>query len=264
MLIPRLEEANIRFWTTIYSQCIERANIRVPFDNLDSGTRVLSNYAECDTYIALFGGHHFHKLYNAFARTKFQYTEGKKIEIIDWGCGQALATCVLIDYLIQNGIRANIDYITLIEPSSIALERGCEFIKNMFQNQIGTQAIVKTINKNIGDVKESDLLFDGNTSNVKVHLFSNIIDVEFVNPRSLHSLIVSSFKGLNRFVCTSPYNQGSIRLELFHEHFTRSHDVKNMSKDNTTINKEIYNVLTRCYEVYSISRRDIQFSVYLD
>ncbi len=54
---------------------------------LGNGAAVLDDETECDQYIALYGGHHFHKLYAAFASTNFQYTTGKKIDVIDWGCG---------------------------------------------------------------------------------------------------------------------------------------------------------------------------------
>jgi hypothetical protein len=84
----------------------------------------LCDEAECIRYIALYGRHHFHKLYAAFDSTKLEELEGKNIQIIDWGCGQALASCILIDYLIEKNISPNILSITLIEPSQIALNRG--------------------------------------------------------------------------------------------------------------------------------------------
>ncbi|WP_155960447.1 hypothetical protein [Fischerella sp. PCC 9605] len=113
MIISSPQKAQIRFLDDIYKP--RAKNLQLPHHNLDHGTKVLNEEAECDTYIALYGGHHFHKLYAAFSSTNFQYTEGKSVEIIDWGCGQALATCVLIDYFIEKRISPKIESMALIE-----------------------------------------------------------------------------------------------------------------------------------------------------
>ncbi|MDX1978155.1 MAG: hypothetical protein SFT94_10835 [Pseudanabaenaceae cyanobacterium bins.68] len=264
MKIPRREEATARFWTTIYSECIKKANVRVPFDNLDNGTRVLNSLPECDRYIALFGGHHFHKLYSAFSNTNFEYTQDKSLEIIDWGCGQAVATSVLIDYLIEKNITPNVTSITLIEPSSLALERGREFIVRMFSNDLEVESILNPINKYIGELEESDLkdrLSSYSEDNLKLHLFSNILDVEEIDIEKLYNLISNSFSGINRIICTSP--RGSLRLEEFYRHFSNTFRVANSSSDNTAINADIYNVISGNYTGHTISRCERQFTVYL-
>jgi hypothetical protein len=212
MNIPSSQNARTRF-IDIYKNSVNRAAIRVPFDNLDSGTRVLSDESECIRYIALYGGHHFHKLYAAYEATMFKNIENQNIQIFDWGCGQALASCVLIDYLIEKNINLNVISITLVEPSQIALKSGCNLLQQIFQDDGSTNSVVRTVNKYIDDLTYTDLVSDNDC--IKVHLFSNIMDVEGFDQRQLYQLMVNSFRGVNRIICTSPDNGRQHRLETF-------------------------------------------------
>jgi hypothetical protein len=259
MKIPSPEEAQIRF-SSIYNASVTEAQIRVPFDNLDNGTRVLSDESECIRYIALYGGHHFYKLYAAYASTKFENIEGRDIEIIDWGCGQALATCVLIDYLIQKNISLNVSSITLIEPSTVALQRGRSLVQQMFQNNPSTHSVVRLVNKYIDALTPNDLVSEPDS--IKIHLFSNIIDVQGFNLTQLYQFMVRSFHGVNRVICTSPYNEGQQRLETFYNLFP-SHQVTRASSSNESIYGELFYAATGNYKECKISRCERQFTVNL-
>jgi hypothetical protein len=261
MKIPSPQEPQIRFFSSIYRDSVTSAAIRVPFDNLDNGTRFLSDESECIRYIALYGGHHFHKLYAAYASTTFEKIEGRDIEIIDWGCGQALATCVLIDYLIEKNISLNVSSITLIEPSPFALQRGRSLVQQMFQNNPSTHSVVRLVNKYIDDLTPNDLVSEPDS--IKIHLFSNIIDVQTFDLTQLYQLICSSFHGINRVICTSPYNEGQQRLETFYNLFPSHHQVIGASSSSEPIQGEVFYVKTRRYEVREISRCERQFTVNL-
>ena len=157
MNIPSSQKASIRF-SNIYKDSVTRSAIRVPFDNLDNGTRVLRDELECIRYIALYGGHHFHKLYAAYGSTMFKKIKSENIEIFDWGCGQALATCVLVDYLIEKNINLNVMSITLIEPSTVALQSGRRLVRQMFQNHSSTDSTVRLVNKYMDDLTSNDFV----------------------------------------------------------------------------------------------------------
>jgi hypothetical protein len=75
------------------------------------------------TYINKLGPMHKAKLDCCF--DFFPFTNiTNAVEIIDWGCGQALATVVLNDYLNEKNINhLNVDKIILIEPSELTLKR---------------------------------------------------------------------------------------------------------------------------------------------
>jgi hypothetical protein len=260
MKILSPQEAQIRFISSIYRASVTEAAIRPRFDNLDYGTRVLSDESECISYIALYGGHHFYKLYAAYASTKFENIEGRDIEIIDWGCGQALATCVLIDYLIEKNINLNVSSITLIEPSTFALQRGQSLVQRMFQNNPSTHSVVRLVNKYIDALTPNDLVSEPDS--IKIHLFSNIIDVEGFDLTQLYQLICSSFHGINRVICTSPDNARQQRLETFYNLFP-SHQVSRASSSSEPINREVFYAATGRYEERRIGRYERQFTVNL-
>lgn len=247
----------IRFLDDIYRPRTEQ--IQVPFENFKHGTGVLSEEVECDKYIALYGGHHFHKLYAAFPSTNFQYTEGKNVEIIDWGCGQALATCVLIDYFVEIQIKPNIKLITLVEPSSIALCRGYYFIRQMLQPNFFNQTVIRTVNKYIDYVNFND--FISSDSNIKIHLFSNILDVEGLDLNKLYNLIINSFQGVNRLICTSPYNANRQRLDNFYNLFCEYPLVKNKFHSDEAIYKEVFKASSGRFETSKITRCERQFTI---
>lgn len=265
MNVPNPEKSTIRFVDDIYNFCIEKCkdiqDIQSVLRGLDHGTAVLDDDAKCDQYVAFYGGHHFHKLYAAFASTNFQYIDGKNLEIIDWGCGQALATCVLIDYLIEKSFKPNIVSVTLIEPSLIALKRGYNFTFQMLQCKPYAVTSIRIVNKYIDGLTFSDLLSD--VDNIKVHLFSNIIDVEGFSLERLHELIIRSFSGLNRFICTSPDNHRRYRLDNFQNLFSQSCKIYNLMSLDEPIYKKVFYFKTGRYEERRIGRCERQFTVNL-
>lgn len=158
---------------------------------------------------------HYHKLIAAFQSTQFANIAGRNIEIVDWGSGIATASCILIDYLIGSGIDVNIERIILIEPSVYATDYGYKLLVNIFQDNADTNKIIKVINKSINDLNCNDLAT--NTDNIKVHLFSNIIDVQGIDLNHIYQTLTDCFQGINRVICTSPYNdeQDRTRLDTF-------------------------------------------------
>jgi hypothetical protein len=261
MNIPSPQEARIRFFSNIYKSSVTRAAIRVPFDNLDNGTKILNDESECIRYMALYGGHHFHKLYAAYSSTQFENIKDRHIEIFDWGCGQALATCALIDYLIEKNFNINVHSITLIEPSTVALQHGYNLVQQMFQNENSIDCLLRLVNKNIDDLTSIDLVSEADS--IKVHLFSNIIDVEAFDLRRLYQLIAKSFQGKNRIICTSPYNEGQHRLESFYNLFSQSHQIFREFSSSDAIYGEIFLAAIGSYKESKITRCERQFTVNL-
>lgn len=257
------ENIKIRFFENIYKTTVTRANLTVPFNSLDNGIKILETDEECERYVALYAGHHFYKLRAAFASTNFPYLEGRSIEIIDWGCGQAIATCILLDYLIENRISPDIKKITLVEPSRIATAKGCNLVFQMFQNNIAVESIIKVVNKNIDGLLFED--FETNYDNIKIHLFSNIIDVKVFNINWLYELIIRRFQGRNRIICSSPKNsfQRTGRLDSFHKLFLDSYSLDHFFQSDQEINEDVFVVRSGKYETCNIKRYEKQFTVNL-
>ncbi|MFM7725073.1 MAG: hypothetical protein ACKO7B_00090, partial [Flavobacteriales bacterium] len=185
-------------------------------ESLAHGTGILSTHEQMNAYIACYADMHRAKLYTAFDQL-FQKgdLQGAIVEVVDWGCGQAFAACTLFDYVREKKIDLTISQITLIEPSAAALNRGWEHIDALCQGIARPQVVM--IN-NIADAKlVARLKSEGRT--IKLHLFSNILDISSVSLDQIQSNIVNSFKGDNYFVCVSPINNGGARLKLFFNKF---------------------------------------------
>jgi len=205
--------------------------------SLNRGIKILKEKEELFQYIKSFGKMHKAKLYSSFD-TIIHQLNNKTINIIDWGCGQALATSLLIDYIKENGLNIDISDIILIEPSSLALSRGMLHIDILKENKID----IKAVNKDIDSLEISDLSI--NNLNITLHLFSNILDVEFFQlDREFLEKISSSQKGLNYFVCVSPNinDKRNARLDMFYRYFDTNFETELISnRDNSIENYKRY------------------------
>lgn len=171
--------------------------------SLDRGVGILEYELQLFQYMYSFGRMHYEKLKSAIAvlpQIAVNHT------VVDWGCGQGLATLKYLEY--QNLSTNSI----LIEPSLVALKRATLHIKNWVPN-------ISTINKVFDDLIDSD--FEIERSTTTTHLMSNILDIEMYSLIKLIRTIESNFEGRNYFVITSPYIDytRTKRIETFVSHF---------------------------------------------
>jgi len=198
------------FWS-IYEYNVDTFRSQIPrkdwghyWNKMAHGFAILSEENTLLTYFAFYGGsHHYKLLYllDKFFSDVTQLQIDVNIEIIDYGCGQALATTCLLDYLKHNSLpNLTIDTITLIEPSEIALSRGILHINHV--NLDSHKINIKSINKQLQDLNKNDLYTLN--KNIKLHIFSNILDVPGFEINNLANTIRESQSGINYFVCVSP------------------------------------------------------------
>lgn len=201
--------------------------------SLNRGIKILEEQNELYQYIKSFGKMHKAKLYSSFD-TIIHQLNNKTINIIDWGCGQALATSLLIDYIKERSLNIDISDIVLIEPSSLALSRGLLHIDVLKENEID----IKAVNKDIDSLEISDLII--NNSDITLHLFSNILDVEFFRlDREFLEKISLSQKRLNYFICVSPNinDKRNARLDMFYRYFDEHFETELISARSDDIGK---------------------------
>lgn len=163
--------------------------------SLGRGVAILNVEQQLYAYFRCYGNMHFAKCNYAYSKLPLDFFSAK-IEIIDYGCGQALASMTYLDYLKKQNISQNIERITLNEPSEIALRRGALHIR-LYNKKIA----ISTINKTLNDLSSVD--FKRNNC-VKLHLFSNILDIDNYSIKHLTDIIKETFKGINYFVIVSP------------------------------------------------------------
>lgn len=170
-------------------------NLNETFYSLGRGVSILDKEQQLFKYLKSYGSMHFAKCNYAYNFIP-SYIFDNIIDIVDWGCGQALASMTYLDFLKKQTIKQQINKITLIEPSEIALKRGSLHIKKM-DNTLD----ISTINKDLNSLCNTD--FD-TSKKIKLHLFSNILDIDDYSTDQLSQLIKSQFKGLNYMIIISP------------------------------------------------------------
>ncbi len=133
----------------------------------------------------------------AFKQLSPYIKSAEKIGIVDYGCGQGLATMCYHDFIKGYNLQQKVHSITLIEPSAVALSRA-ELLCNCFF----PEATITAIQKGFDELLEDDIRID--TDCPTLHLFSNILDVESYDITPLADKIKSSCQGDNDFVIVSP------------------------------------------------------------
>lgn len=214
------------------------------FNNLQRGVAVLSNDDELAQYLFSYGNMHEAKLIEAY-KNLFEYlsvSNNEQIEILDYACGQGLASIVLL-----NCIETNFNYslsnllkIILIEPSSVALERA-----KLLLNE---SSDVYCVNKYLDDVIESNLkTYD---KSLKIHLFSNILDMgdTHFNMQNLANTILQSQDGINYFVCVSALNKD--KINFFMRIFERYNGFKEIASfDGNFTNQQQWQIKFNIFKV---------------
>ena len=80
----------------------------------------------------------------ALSHFSWEDFENRRIQIVDWGCGQALATICFFDYLKRKDIKCEIEKIVLIEPSKEALDRATTHVC-AYDNYVWEETDIKTL-----------------------------------------------------------------------------------------------------------------------
>lgn len=182
------------------------------FDSLNHGVDLLDSDAQMKLYIYSFGKMHQAKIYRALQRLKSSTFTDDDIDVIDWGCGQGLATVCFFDFLKDKHLPNRVQNITLIEPSDAARERAEIHVKAYATKRQD----VKCIGKYLDDVTKDDIK---SHSPVTFHFFSNILDISTINLKLLAEKVGANVQGQHYVFCIGPMNSGNRRLDRFYEYF---------------------------------------------
>ena len=181
------------------------------------GVVVYTAKEQLDAYLVAYGEMHQRKLNAVFQRIDadvFANFARDGVSIVDWGCGQGLASLVFLDWLAKRRVtRDKIKAIRLLEMSDIARERAQWLVATRLRDAGGD--IVKAIPWVAGDALELDR-FGLPVGVPVIHLFSNILDVAAIDLRNIAN-VVESAKSLGPalVVTVSPCNMGAERLSVF-------------------------------------------------
>lgn len=137
------------------------------YDSLGRGRNILENVDELDQYLYSYGKMIIRQWDDYFSY--YEKIQDDTITIIDYGCGQGLASLTFIDS--WDNLDQNITNFVLIDPSDIALNRATALLSCKIPN-----AKILTINKCLENLSDSDLLYCQNK--VYIHIFSYVLDIE--------------------------------------------------------------------------------------
>ena len=213
-------------------------------NKLERGTAIIKDEGLLFQYIMSYSNMHKNKLLSSFDKIDWKKLNNKSINCIDWGCGQAFATVVLNDYLIQNKININIELSILIEPSLLALKRG--LVHARYLSLINN---AYPINKDLESILKEDIFIENKQNTV--HLLSNILDVPKFDISSLCEKISKSLSSQNLFICISPNIDASRnqRIESFYKWWENNHNISLISEREGNIGK--HTRFERVFWVYS-------------
>jgi hypothetical protein len=175
--------------------------------------RYYSNLEDADELHVEFakdGKKHKALMYSALDKL-FEHMDDKKlINIIEYNCGQAMDTSLLLDYIREKQLDVEVPNIILIDYNTKTLDRASLHVDILKNSDI----YVKIIQKQLHLLNESDLGF--NNQNSTIHLFSNIFyyDLSNINKRLLDTIPLDD----SYFMCISP-NKNDARVDEIYNYF---------------------------------------------
>lgn len=220
------------------------------YPGLNHGTAVLTTEEQCNAYIAAYGNMHQGKINEVLDEIKINDFANTDLQIIDWGCGQGLATICLFDFFNKHNLSLDlVKKVVLIEPSEVARDRA----KTHVNAYLRDEDKIVVIGKYIDDMKVDDIVSD---EPVTLHLFSNILDIPSIDLLRLANCIKTNLKGLHYFFCWGPLNQGNNRIDSFWSYFNEADSVF-----FNTHNKQEYNAEGKLIKTYSYTAKNRVFKV---
>lgn len=140
----------------------------------------LTSLEQAVMYTTLYGKSHFNRFSGVIAQIMgdHQRTEPvtKTINIVDYGCGQAIASLALLSYLEQHVNCENFTLnVYLVEPSRVTLDLAVLLVTKM-SSRITANVTIHPYHKDLADFleHESEALAPADYS---MHLFSNVLDI---------------------------------------------------------------------------------------
>lgn len=182
------------------------------YNELDRGVALLDTHEQLCYYLNSFGPMHQAKLLDSIKRLPNELFN-HPFEVVDWGCGQAMGTINLFDFLNDKEKGANIKKVTLIEPSIAALERA----KLHVQTYMSSSENIVAISEYFENIQPNQIISKSGLP--VIHIFSNILDVEQIDLKHLSKLIDKSVVSENFLLCVGPLNPNNQRIDAFFSYF---------------------------------------------
>ncbi len=217
---------------------------------LKRGIALLRTDAELKYYLYAYGKMHQQKMNVALSHFSWEDFENKRIQIVDWGCGQALATICFFDYLKKKDIKCEIDKIVLIEPSNEALERATIHVC-AYDDYVWEETDIETINKCIDQVNLTEI---ESNADLTIHFFANVLDIPNINLSRLARIVKKTSDNETFVICMGPNNNFNKRIDEFFSYF---HNFELLYEDEHDVTNE-YDYTAK-YCIFALNKKKDYF-----
>lgn len=216
-----------------------------PWKLVNHGVDLLSSDIQLCAYISAYAEMHWAKCRAAFQNFPFEDGLKTNFEVVDWGCGQGIATLSLIEMLRERDKLHLLRKVTLIEPSDVALNRAYINVDRATNHQIRILQYQKYLPYQDADYEIKGIEYE---FPIVIHLFSNILDIQTINLEQLAKLV--GREGRKHFVmCMGPTNSGAYRIDQFCSIFNVSNfisDITDYRYGYTSIRHKSFSCKTKC------------------
>lgn len=177
------------------------------------GKASLSSEEQLCCYMAAYGEMHKGKMQKILQDFPFSNIDDN-FEIIDWGAGQGLGTMCLLESLRMYIPDGKLQKVTLIEPSTAAIERARLHVECAVSDDVYVETLNYFLPKAPSDVLTGIHIEEP----ICIHVFSNILDLAVIDLKEL-AYLISSSGYRHYFLCVGPMNFGNSRIDSFSRYF---------------------------------------------
>ena len=219
---------------------------RRPWELVNHGTDLLNTENQLCAYISAYAEMHWAKCRAAFQNFPFDSLYSN-FEIVDWGCGQGIASISLIEMLRERDKLHLLRKATLIEPSEAALNRAYANIDKATNHNITILTHQKYLPCNTVNTEIAGIEYE---FPIVIHLFSNILDIQSINLEKL-AYIVGTSGPKHYIMCMGPKNSGAYRIDQFCSIFDTADFISNIDNSRygfTADTHHPYSCKTKCLE----------------
>ena len=206
-------------------------------------TSPLTSIKEAIFYAVAYSWQHYQTMQSFLSVIDVTSDIADKIRVIDYGCGQGIATIAYLEYLVAHNLATESEFeVHLIEPSSVTLSIAQDLI-NKLADTYGLKLSIHTYQQSL----DMPIIFEDSDCTETVHLLSNILDIEDVqNSIPTISLGMKEMIGKNFLFATSPcYSNSWEGNNIFEKHLGFSNSI---IQRNRALNINMYSIVNDCWE----------------
>ena len=222
----------------------------------ERATRALTSEQEAIFYIVAYGWQHHQSMQHLLSEAlNFTSDVQENIRVIDYGCGQGVATLAFMDHLAKKGIAQQRSLeVHLIEPSKVSLDIAkllIERLAKVYGMQVSIHCQQRTLD---------NALIPLNSECVETfHLLSNVIDIETVQ-KALPNLAkqMKSCTGKNFLLATCPkYSNTQTGFRILRQEIDFADDFYDECWD---MSYQMYRVMQAKWSHYTSTQRMVMMS----